>query len=128
MIIQKETDMSTILQVITRYYNITEGDLFGSNRKIEITKPRFLFIYFSRMLTQNSYERIGIFLKDRGRKTKYNHGSMISALKKIMYNPRYYQDDITKISKLLKRDDLIIIPDDVNLLISCEKKNKKMYI
>jgi chromosomal replication initiation ATPase DnaA len=128
MIIQKETDMSTILQVITRYYNITERDLFGGNRKIEITKPRFLFIYFSRMLTQNSYERIGIFLKDRGRKTKYHHGSMISALKKIMHNPKYYQDDIVKISKLLKRDNLIIIPDDVNLLISCEKINEKIYI
>lgn len=122
MIIQKETNMLTILEVITRYYNITEKDLFGNNRKIEITKPRFLFIYFSRMLTQNSYERIGIFLKDRGRKKEYSHGSMINALKQIMYNPKYYENDIVKISKLLKRDDLVIIPDDINLLISCKKQ------
>ena len=79
MIKQKDSVISIdyIQESVCKYFNITQKDLQSSQRSNDITYPRQIGMYLCRILTNESFPKIGIFFGNR------DHTTVMHAFKKI---------------------------------------------
>ncbi len=75
--IYSENDISSIQQVIAEFYNIKVEDLKGKKRSANIAYPRMVGMYLARMLTDETFPRIGLEFGGR------DHSTVIHACDKI---------------------------------------------
>ena len=90
---------NTIIQEVSRFYNISIEDIKGKKRKKEIVKPRQIAMYLARQLTDLSFPKIG---EDFGNK---NHTTVIHAYEKISQELKYdpeLERDIHQVTQTLK--------------------------
>ena len=76
---QKEKVISSefIQETVGKYFNINPKDLKGSKRSNDITFPRQIAMYLSRIMTDESFPRIGIEFGGK------DHSTIIHACEKI---------------------------------------------
>ena len=70
-------DIGSIQKAVADYYNITVEVLKGKKRSANIAYPRMLAMYLCRMLTDESFPRIGLEFGGR------DHSTVIHAVDKI---------------------------------------------
>ena len=75
--IYANNSISTIQKAVADYYNITVETLKSKKRSKNIAYPRMLAMYLSRMLTEESQERIGLEFGGK------DHSTVIHAINKI---------------------------------------------
>ena len=72
-----KNDIQKIQRVVAEYYNVTVDDLKSKKRVATIAFPRQIAIYLSRMLTDESFPRIGMEFGGR------DHSTVIHSVDKI---------------------------------------------
>lgn len=72
-----KNDIQKIQRVVAEYYNVTVDDLKSKKRVSTITFPRQIAIYLSRLLTDESFPRIGMEFGGR------DHSTVIHSCEKI---------------------------------------------
>ena len=96
---QKRLGSESIIEAISKYYNISHKDLIGQSRKKELVKPRQIVMFILREELGMSFPNIGQELGGR------DHTTAIHACKKILkemeINERITQE-INSIRQLLK--------------------------
>ena len=75
--IYSNNSIENIQKVVSDYYNITVDDLKGKKKSAKITFPRHVAMYLSRMLTDESFPRIGLEFGGR------DHSTVIHSINKI---------------------------------------------
>jgi len=75
--IYSENSIQNIQKVVADFYNITIDDLKGKKRSVNIAYPRQIGMYLSRMLTDETFPRIGLEFGGR------DHSTVIHACDKI---------------------------------------------
>ncbi len=75
--IYSENTIENIQQVVADYYHITVEDLKGKKRSNPIAIPRMIAMYLSRMLTEETFPRIGFEFGGK------DHSTVIHAYEKI---------------------------------------------
>ena len=75
--IYSENSIQNIQKVVADFYNITIDDLKGKKRSANIAYPRQIGMYLSRMLTDETFPRIGLEFGGR------DHSTVIHACDKI---------------------------------------------
>ncbi len=75
--IYSENSIQNIQKVVSEFYNITIEDLKGKKRSNKIAYPRQIGMYLSRMLTDETFPRIGLEFGGR------DHSTVIHACDKI---------------------------------------------
>lgn len=75
--IYSNNSIENIQKVVSDYYNITVDDLKGKKKSSKITFPRHVAMYLSRMLTDESFPRIGLEFGGR------DHSTVIHSINKI---------------------------------------------
>lgn len=75
--IYSENSIQNIQKVVADFYNITVDDLKGKKRSVNIAYPRQIGMYLSRMLTDETFPRIGLEFGGR------DHSTVIHACDKI---------------------------------------------
>lgn len=75
--IYSNNSIENIQKVVSDYYNITVDDLKGKKKSAKITFPRHIAMYLSRMLTDESFPRIGLEFGGR------DHSTVIHSINKI---------------------------------------------
>ena len=75
--IYSNNSIENIQIVVSDYYNITVDDLKGKKKSAKITFPRHVAMYLSRMLTDESFPRIGLEFGGR------DHSTVIHSINKI---------------------------------------------
>ena len=75
--IYSNNSIENIQKVVSDYYNITVDDLKGKKKSAKITFPRHVAMYLSRMLTDESFPRIGLEFVGR------DHSTVIHSINKI---------------------------------------------
>lgn len=75
--IYSENTISNIQKAVAEYYHITVDDLKGKRRSANIAYPRQIGMYLSRMLTDETFPRIGLEFGGR------DHSTVIHACDKI---------------------------------------------
>ncbi|MGI6220881.1 MAG: chromosomal replication initiator protein DnaA [Coriobacteriales bacterium] len=85
--------ISDIQRFVELYYNVTHGELLGSQRPRHISNARQVGMYLSRVLTQASYPEIGkAFKKD--------HSSVVHAYKNIESKRQADRDFFNEIERM----------------------------
>ena len=72
-----KNDVQRIQKVVCSYYKISIDDMKGKNKNNSINFPRQVAIYLCRVLTSESFPKIGTYFGGR------NHSTIISAYQKI---------------------------------------------
>lgn len=85
--IYSENSIQNIQKAVADFYNITIDDLKGKKRSVNIAYPRQIGMYLSRMLTDETFPRIGLEFGGR------DHSTVIHACDKI-------ENDLKKNKKL----------------------------
>lgn len=75
--IYSENSIQNIQKAVADFYNITIDDLKGKKRSVNIAYPRQIGMYLSRMLTDETFPRIGLEFGGR------DHSTVIHACDKI---------------------------------------------
>ena len=75
--IYSENSIEGIQQAVANYYNITVSDLKGKKKSANIAYPRQVGMYLCRMLTEETFPRIGLEFGGR------DHSTVIHACDKI---------------------------------------------
>lgn len=75
--IYSDNSIEGIQKAVSDYYNITVEDLKGKKKSAKITFPRQVAMYLSRMLTDESFPRIGLEFGGR------DHSTVIHSINKI---------------------------------------------
>lgn len=75
--IYSNNSIENIQKAVSDYYNITVEDLKGKKKSAKITFPRHVAMYLSRMLTDESFPRIGLEFGGR------DHSTVIHSINKI---------------------------------------------
>jgi len=75
--IYSENNIESIQKAVSDYYNITVEDLKGKKKSAKFTFPRQVAMYLSRMLTDESFPRIGLEFGGR------DHSTVIHSINKI---------------------------------------------
>lgn len=75
--IYSDNSIESIQKAVSDYYNITVEDLKGKKKSAKITFPRHVAMYLSRMLTDESFPRIGLEFGGR------DHSTVIHSINKI---------------------------------------------
>ena len=75
--IYSENSIESIQQAVADYYHITVDDLKGKKRSNTIAIPRMIAMYLSRMLTEETFPRIGFEFGGK------DHSTVIHAYEKI---------------------------------------------
>ncbi len=75
--IYSNNSIESIQKAVSDYYNITVEDLKGKKKSAKITLPRHIAMYLSRMLTDESFPRIGLEFGGR------DHSTVIHSINKI---------------------------------------------
>lgn len=75
--IYSENSISNIQKAVADYYHITVDDLKGKKRSANIANPRMIGMYLARMLTEETFPRIGLEFGGR------DHSTVIHACDKI---------------------------------------------
>jgi len=75
--IYSNNSIENIQKAVSDYYNITVDDLKGKKKSAKITFPRHVAMYLSRMLTDESFPRIGLEFGGR------DHSTVIHSINKI---------------------------------------------
>lgn len=75
--IYSNNSIESIQKAVSDYYNITVEDLKGKKKSAKITFPRHVAMYLSRMLTDESFPRIGLEFGGR------DHSTVIHSINKI---------------------------------------------
>ena len=75
--IYSNNSIESIQKAVSDYYNITVEDLKGKKKSAKITFPRQVAMYLSRMLTDESFPRIGLEFGGR------DHSTVIHSINKI---------------------------------------------
>lgn len=72
-----EVTPKIIIDVISRYYNVSVDDILSGKRNKEIAYPRQIAMYFCRLLTDYSYPELGDFFNGK------NHTTIMHGYNKI---------------------------------------------
>ena len=88
--IYSNNDISSIQKAVSDFYGLTIADLKGKKRSNAIAYPRQIAMYLCRMMTEESFPRIGLEFGGR------DHSTVIHACDKI-------QEELTK-DKILKEN------------------------
>ena len=94
-----KNDIQKIQRVVAEYYNVTVDDLKSKKRVASIAFPRQIAIYLSRILTDESFPRIGMEFGGR------DHSTVIHSVDKIqneIKNNKQLEDVINEIKEKLK--------------------------
>ena len=94
-----KNDIQKIQRVVAEYYNVTVDDLKSKKRVATIAFPRQIAIYLSRMLTDESFPRIGMEFGGR------DHSTVIHSVDKIdkeIKNNKQLENIINEIKQKLK--------------------------
>ena len=94
-----KNDIQKIQRVVAEYYNVTVDDLKSKKRVATIAFPRQIAIYLSRMLTDESFPRIGMEFGGR------DHSTVIHSVDKIdkeIKNNKQLENIINEIKEKLK--------------------------
>ena len=94
-----KNDIQKIQRVVAEYYNVTVEDLKSKKRVATIAFPRQIAIYLSRMLTDESFPRIGMEFGGR------DHSTVIHSVDKIdkeIKNNKQLENIINEIKEKLK--------------------------
>lgn len=75
--IYSNNSIESIQKAVSDYYSITVEDLKGKKKSAKITFPRHVAMYLSRMLTDESFPRIGLEFGGR------DHSTVIHSINKI---------------------------------------------
>jgi chromosomal replication initiator protein len=73
-----KNDIHKIMKVVAEYYKINVEELKAKNRSAKIALPRQIAMYLARILTDESYPRIGMEFGGK------NHSTVIHAYEKIL--------------------------------------------
>lgn len=92
---EKIVSISTIQQVVTKYFNLTINELLSETKSQAIARPRQIAMCLARELTSHSFPEIGTAFNGR------NHTTVMSACKKI--------DELKKIDLKLSEDYVHLI-------------------
>ncbi len=76
-IVYKTNSISKIIDVVSKYYNLDSAALKGKRKKKEITDARAIAMYLSRIMTEESLQRIGLEFGGR------DHSTVIHSYEKI---------------------------------------------
>ena len=94
-----KNDIQKIQRVVAEYYNVTVDDLKSKKRVATIAFPRQIAIYLSRILTDESFPRIGMEFGGR------DHSTVIHSVDKIqneIKNNKQLEDVINELKEKLK--------------------------
>ena len=75
--------IETILEAVSEHFNITRVELFKNTRKRDIVVPRQIFFYFCWKHSKDSLRNIGETALEYGRKTPYDHATVLHGKKTI---------------------------------------------
>jgi chromosomal replication initiator protein len=92
--IYSENSIDNIQKAVADYYNITVEDLKGKKRSANIAYPRQIGMYLSRVLTEETFPRIGLEFGGR------DHSTVIHACDKItsdIHNNKKLEYEINEI-------------------------------
>lgn len=92
--IYSENDISGIQKAVAEFYNISVDDLKGKKRSANIAYPRMIGMYLSRMLTDETFPRIGLEFGGR------DHSTVIHACDKITEDVKKNQKLETEITAI----------------------------
>ena len=94
-----KNDIQKIQRVVAEYYNVTVDDLRSKKRVATIAFPRQIAIYLSRILTDESFPRIGMEFGGK------DHSTVIHSVNKIqneIKNNKQLEDIINELKEKLK--------------------------
>ena len=94
-----KNDIQKIQRVVAEYYNVSVEDLKSKKRVSTIAFPRQIAIYLSRMLTDESFLKIGMEFGNR------DHSTIIHSVEKIeneIKNNKQFEKIINEIKEKLK--------------------------
>lgn len=98
---QKPINFQHIIKTVSQFYEISESDILGKNRKQEVVLPRQIVMFLMRDELRNSYPFIGEKLGGR------DHTTVMHACSKIEQNLRgneSFEDEINLIKQQLYSD------------------------
>lgn len=96
--IYSDNNIESIQKAVSDYYGITVEDLKGKKKSTKITFPRQVAMYLSRMLTDESFPRIGLEFGGR------DHSTVIHSINKIdneIKNNLELKNDIEAIKNMI---------------------------
>lgn len=100
--INEKITISDIQRYVEQYFNITHGEMIGSQRPRHISQARQIAMYLSRTLTQSSYP-------DIGKAFKKDHSSVVHAYKNIEKKRQTDRDFFNEIERI---SDLIVASEE----------------
>lgn len=125
-----------ILNCVCKFYHLDKSVIFKKTRKRHICFARQVFFHFCRKYTPFSFENIGLMATDNGTEENYNHATVLHADKKVKglldvdrkFKKEYMELDKRLVDVYIKSISINIIPEEVNLLVICEKNTNKNFI
>ncbi len=91
-----KNDIQKIQKKVADYYKITIDDLKSKKRNSKIAYPRQIAMYLARILTDESYVRIGIEFGGK------NHATIIHAYEKISEEIKHHENNKKHIDNLIE--------------------------
>jgi chromosomal replication initiator protein len=101
--------LNSVLNVVSKYYDINIEDIKGRSRKSNFVNARQVYMYVARNHSNYSFPAIGYFVNK-------DHATALHSVNKISIEKEIYsslKNDIEKIEAMLYST---MIPYDVNLL------------
>jgi chromosomal replication initiator protein len=95
-LLTRNINITDIISVVTRHFNVRLADLQSKKRSQSITEPRQICMYLARELTRHSLEEIGGHLGGRDHTTVMHACGKISRVKKSDRKMKALLGELTK--------------------------------